>query len=335
MTFAVVRLVAGLTLSLFATLLTADAQQPGKVWRIGVLLTLPRPVPASSHPYNTFLQELRNLGYIEGQNITIAWHHTEGNPERRRREAATLAEWKPDVVLTSTHSEAVAIHEVNASVPVVVGAGGDLVAQGVVDSLARPGGNVTGLQILLAEVAPKRLEILKELMPRLQRVALLYETPRTAGSARYLPQLLADLDTAAKSLSVRIWRFEVTSGDDTDRAFTDMKRCCQAVIVIVGPLITAHRPRIIQLAARHSLPAMYDVRTWVEAGGLVSYGANLSLLFRRAAQFVDRILKGAKPADLPVEQPTEFELVINMKTAKALGLTIPPSLLQRVDRVIE
>ena len=215
MTFAVVTLLAGLTVSLFATPPTAEAQQPGKVWRIGILLTLPRPAPASSHPYNAFLQELRNLGYIEGQNITIAWRHTEGNPERGRREAATLVEWKPDVVLASTNSEAVAIHEVNASVPVVVGAGGDLVGQGMVDSLPRPGGNVTGLQILLAEVAPKRLEILKELM------------------------------------------------------------------------------------------------------------------------FVDRILKGAKPADLPVEQPTEFELVINMKTAKSLGLTIPPSLRQRVDQVID
>lgn len=334
MKFAAVKLVAGLTFGLFATLLTADAQ-PGRVWRIGVLVSLPRPVPASPHPYNAFLQELRNLGYVEGQNVTIEWRHTEGNPERRRREAATLVAWKPDVVLTPGAAEARALHEVDASIPIVVAAEGDFVEAGLADNLARPRGNVTGLQTLSRDLAPKRLEILKELMPRLQRVAVLHETPRTETASFLLATLFAAVDTAARRLSVRVGRFEVASEHDLDRVFADIKRDSEAAIILASPFMVVHRPRMTQLAIRHRLPTMHTYRSFVEAGGLASYGAKWPDLYRRAAQFVDRILKGAKPADIPVEQPTTFELVFNMKTAKALDLTIPRSLLLRADQVIE
>ena len=329
----VARLIAGLSVGVFATLLTAAAQQPAKVSRIGVLVTLPRPAAASSSPYNAFLRELQNLGHVEGQNINIAWHHTDGNPERRRREAVTLAAWKPDVVLATADLEARALHELDASVPIVVAGAGDLVASGLAQSLAQPRGNVTGIQTLGAALIPKRLEILKELIPRTQRVALLYDD-RALDSSR-LAAIFADADTAAKRLSIRVQRYAVSSGDDLDRAFTDMKRRVEAVITLDTQLMVAHRARIIDLAARHRLPTMYGFRTFVEAGGFAAYGAKLSEHYRRAAQFVDRILKGAKPADIPVEQPKELELVINMKTAKVLGLTIAPLLLGRAEQITE
>ena len=324
-------LILGLTL----TPLVAGAQQAGKVWRIGVLVSLPRPVPVSPHPYNAFLQELRNLGYVEGRNVTIEWRHTEGNPERRRREAATLVAWKPDVVLTPGAADARALHEVDASIPIVVAAEADLVVAGLADNLARPGGNVTGLQTFSIDLGPKRLEILKELMPRLQRVAVLQETPSTETARLALSARFDALDTAAKRLSVRVGRFEVASEQDVDRIFADIKRGSDAVMVVASNFTVAHRPRMTELAIRHRLPTMHDYGLFVEAGGLASYGPKFPDLYRRAAQFVDRILKGAKPADLPVEQPTKFELVINMRTAKALGLTIPPTLLLRADQVIE
>lgn len=336
MKFTVVKLITALVLGLLAAPLAAEAQGAGRMWRVGVLVTLPRPVPASPHAYNAFLQELRDLGYVEGHNVIIEWRHTEGNPERRRREAAALVEWKPDVVLTPNASHAAALHEVDANVPIVVAAGGALVGTGLVHSLARPGGNITGLQILQPEIGAKRLQILKELMPQLQRVALLHETPSGALAARFYTQLLADLDPAALSLSVRIRRFTVASDDDVGRVFADMKRDTEAVIVSSSPLMAALvRPRLAELAARYRLPTMHDFSSYVDAGGLVSYGAKLPDLYRRAARYVDRILKGAKPADMPVEQPSEFELVINLRIARALTLTVPPSLLLQANRVIE
>jgi len=323
------------TLALTLGLPLGEAQQPAKVSRIGVLVTLPRPAPASPHPYNAFLQELRNLGYVEGQNVIIEWRHTEGNPERRRREAATLVTWKPDVVFTPGAADTRALHEVDASIPIVAAAEGDFVVSGLADNLARPGGNVTGLQTFSIDLAAKRLEILKELMPRVQRVAVLQETPRTETARLALTTRLDALDTAAKRLSVRVGRFEVASEHAVDRVFADIKRNSDAVMVVASQFTVAHRPRITQLAIRHRLPSMHDYSVFVEAGGLASYGPKFPDLYRRAAQFVDRILKGAKPADLPIEQPTKFELVINLKTAKALGLTIPQSVLLRADQVIE
>jgi putative ABC transport system substrate-binding protein len=338
--FQVVRLltwgagIAGLTVGLFATLLSAAAQQPAKMSRIGVLATLPRPAPDSSSPYNVFLRELRTLGHVEGQNITIAWHHTEANPERRRREAATLVAWKPDVVLAAGELEVKALNEVDPKVPIVVAGASDLVAAGLVRSLAQPRTNVTGIHTISGDLIPKRLELLKELIPQLQRVAMLYD-PRRGAATSNQAGVFAAADTAAKQLSVRLQRFAASSGDDLDRIFPDMKRGAEAALVMSNQFTVAHRQRIIDLAARHRLPTMYDFRTFVEVGGLVSYGSKLSENYRRAAQLVDRILKGAKPSDIPVEQPMELELLINMKTAKALGLTISPLMLGRAEQVSE
>ena len=329
-----IKLIAGLTVGLFATLLTTTAaQQPGKISRIGVLVSNPRPAPASSSPYNAFLQELRTLGYVEGQTMTIAWHHTEGNLERRRREAAALVAWKPHVVLAATELEVRALHEVDASIPIVVAGAGDLVAAGLAHSLAQPRGNVTGLQ--LGEcLAPKRLEVLTEVIPRVQRVALLYD--RRDDSVMSSPACIsADVDAAARRLSIRVQRYAVSTGDDLDRAFPDMKRSAEAVLVVDNPLMFGNRQRIVDLAARHRLPTIHSARSFVEAGAFVSYGRNVSDQYRRAAPFVDRILKGAKPSEMPVQQSMDFELVINMKTAKALRLTIPPSLLSRAERIGE
>jgi putative tryptophan/tyrosine transport system substrate-binding protein len=328
----VVVLIVSLTIAPFG----AETQEARQISRVGVLATFPRPIPANPRAsYNAFLRELRNLGYVEGQNVVIGWHHTDGNPDRRRSEAATLMAWKPDVVVGINTTDAQALREADPSVPIVLAATGDLVGAGMADSLARPGGNVTGLQMVQLDTAPKRLQILKELMPRLQRVALLHETPTTQSAERFYAQLFADLDVASRTLALRFRRFTVMHPDDLDRVFADIKRNSDAVLISSSPLMVAHRPRLVDLAARYRLPAMHEVNSFVEAGGLISYGATLADLWRRAAHYVDRILKGAKPADLPVEQPTKFDLVINLKTAKALGLTIPQTLLLRADQVIE
>ena len=234
---------------------------------VGVLVTSPRPVPASSHAYNSFLNELRNLGYVEGQNVIIEWRNYEGSRERRRHEAAQLVAWKPDVVFTNNGTSALALQEVDASIPIVVAAGGDLVSIGLTDSLARPRGNVTGLQVLQIELAPKRLQILKELMPRLQRVALLHQTPSRAEEIGSSAQLFTALDTAAQTLSVRIHRFTAASDDEFDRVFANMKRDAEAVMVFSNPFMAVQRRRLAELAAHHRLPTMHDSSSYVEAGG--------------------------------------------------------------------
>jgi putative ABC transport system substrate-binding protein len=217
-TSTVIQLIAGLTVGLFATLLATTAAQPAKIPRIGVLVSNPRPAAASSSPYNAFPQELRHLGYVEGHTMTIAWHHTDGNLERRRREAAALVAWKPHVVLAATELEVRALHEVDASIPIVVAGASDLVAAGLAHTLAQPRGNVTGLQ-LGACLAPKRLEILTELIPRVQRVALLSDRRDDVDPTC----LFADVDAAAKKLSIRVHRYSVSTRDDLDRAFPDIK----------------------------------------------------------------------------------------------------------------
>jgi putative ABC transport system substrate-binding protein len=321
--------------SILAAPLAAEAQGTGRIWRVGVLATAPRPVPANPGPYTAFLQELRNLGYVEGQNVIIEWRHTEGLPERRRPEALTLMAWKPDVVVGRNAGDAETLREADASVPIVLAASGDLVDVGIGDSLARPGGNITGSQILQSDTAPKRLQILKELIPGLQRVALLHEAPSSRVGEKFYTKLRAELDTASLVLSLRVRPFTFTPGDNLDRVFAAIKRDSDAVIVSGSAFVVAQRARLAELAARYRLPTMHDFRSEVEAGGLVSYGPDLAALWRQAAHYVDRILKGAKPGDLPIQQPTKFELVINLKTAKALGLTIPPSVLGRADQVIE
>lgn len=329
--FTAANLAAVLLTCLLAAPTVAEVQQPGRVWRVGIMSTSPRPAASP------FLQELRNLGYIEGQNVIVEWRHTAGSIERRSREAPALMAWKPDVVVSITASDGQILHESDPSVPIVLrGVGVDLVRMGVVASLARPGGNITGIQILQDDTAPKRLLILKELLPHLQRVAVLHASSAISPAvASHNARLFDLLDATARTLSVRVHRYSVAPDDDLDHIFAEMNRDADAVMLDTTPYIWARRPQLAGLIRRYRLPIMYDTSDWLERSGLVSYGPNLVALWQRAAHFVDRILKGGKPADMPIEQPRNFELIINARTAKNLDLKIPQHLLLLADRIIE
>ena len=324
---------ASLILTLFAPPL-ARAQPAGKTWRLG-MLTVNAPEVAGAHPiYKAFFAELRSLGYRESENLVIEWRHTQGDPERRRREAALLMGWKPDVVFTVSGVNAIALRDVNAAVPIIVGTSGDLVAMRLAETLARPGGNVTGSQLLSPELAQKRLQLLKEVMPKLQRVALLHATAEEDRS--FYDRIYADLQAAAPAAGVTLSRIIVASASELESAFGELAaKKVGAVLVVASPFMTAHRHRVLDLAAQRRVPAMYEVAEDAERGGLISYGPKLDALFRRAAHYVDRVLKGARPAELPIEQPSEFELVINRRSANALGLKIPAPVLLRADRVVD
>jgi putative tryptophan/tyrosine transport system substrate-binding protein len=315
---------------------TGGAEHFEKAWRIGVLTTTPRPAPDSPHYYNDFVRELRDLGYHEGRNTMLEWRHTDAELERGRREAIALVQWRPHVVVTANGGAALAVRDATAAIPIVVVAGGDLVALGLATSLARPGGTVTGLQVLSPELSGKRLQLLTELLPRTQRVALLHESPRRPEAVAYWDRVFADLDAAARPLRIQASRVVVASNADFERAFVEMKgRGVQAVVIPGSALFNAHADQIAKLMVHHRLPAIQEDSSHVRAGGLVSYGYRQADLFRRAAHYVDRILKGAAPANLPIEQATQFELTVNLKTARALGLTVPQSVLARADHVVE
>lgn len=340
MRFTVVTLLVSFVAGLLCAPPAARAQGAEKTWRLGVLATLPRPADANpDDSYNAFLQELRSLGYIEGKNVVIEWRATGGSTERRRLEVSALVAWKPDVIVAVTAIDAETIRNEDGNVAVVLaGAGNDLVAAGIVKSLARPGGNTTGIQMLQAETAPKRLQILKELVPGLQNVAILRGLPATPTPAaqQHVNMLRAELEGASRELSVRLRDTPVAPGDDLDRVFAGLQHDADAVILDTNPYLTGLGiRRLVDLAIHHGLPTMYDFAQWVEAGGLVSYGPNLRSNWRRTAHFVDRIFKGERPAAMPVEQPGNFQLIINLKTAKALNLRIPRHLLLFADRVIE
>jgi putative ABC transport system substrate-binding protein len=274
---------------------------------------------------------LRELGYVEGRNIAIELRSAEGEVDRLPRLAAGLVEMKVDVMLASGTAVTQAIKQTATATPVVFVGVGDPVGTGFVGSLARPGGNLTGLASIGPELSGKRLELLKETLPTLSRVAVLWQ-PADPLNAAYLRETQA----AARSLGVALQLLGVHAPDEFDRAFAAMTReRAQALMLLAGPLLNAHQRRLANLAVKARLPAMHSFRDFVDAGGLLSYAANLPDMFRRASTYVEKILKGAKPADLPVEQPTRFELVINLKTAKALGLTIPQSVLFRADQVIQ
>jgi putative ABC transport system substrate-binding protein len=276
-------------------------------------------------------QGLRDLGYTEGQNVVIEYRFSEGRDERLRDLAAELVRLKMDVIVTAGIPPALAVKRATTAIPIVVAGASDLVGAGLVASLARPGGNLTGTSSLTAELSGKRLELLKEVLPRLSRVGALWNqlNPGAVGTWE-------ETQAAARVLRLQLLPLPVRSPDNLEGAFTTaVKGGAEALVVIQDTLTIAHRMRIAQLAARSRLPAVYGSNEFVEAGGLMGYGANQPDLFRRAATFVDKILKAAKPADLPVEQPTKFELVVNLKTAKALGVTIPRSILVRADHVIE
>jgi putative tryptophan/tyrosine transport system substrate-binding protein len=310
--------------------LAVEAQQTGKVYRLGFLsngwaTAIPQVVAA-------FRQGLRELAWVEGQNIVIEYRWAEGRSDRLPDLTAELVRLRVDVLVASGAAATRAAKEATTTIPIVSVAVQDPVALGSVQSLGRPGGNITGPTLTggLAIVG-KQLELLKETVPGVSRVAVLWNPANPM-----LLQQLRDTESAARSLNVQLQPVEARSPDEFDRAFSRIIRGrVEALLVSTDPVFAAQGTRLANLAARNRLPAMYGLRRHVEAGGLIAYGANELDVWRRAATYVDKILKGAKPAELPVEQPTKFELVINLKTAKALGLTIPPSLLARADHVIE
>ena len=281
-----------------------------------------------------FRQGLRDLGYVEGRNLVIEYRDAEGKVERLPALAAELVALKVDVIVASGTLAALAAKQATRTLPIVFSPAADPVASGLVTSLARPGGNVTGLSLLNSELVGKWLEQLKQAIPGVSRVAVLWQ-PGAFGE-RTEKDMLKGAEVAARALGVQLQFVEARGPEDFDRAFSDMTRARAGALTVLGStMFVSERRRLVDLAAKNRLPAVYNVREFVDAGGLMSYGPNLADLFRRAATYVDKILKGAKPGDLPVEQPTKFELVINLKTAKALGLTIPQSVLVRADEVIQ
>ena len=322
---------AGTGAVLLAVPLAAEAQQAVKVARIGWLGNNPGNSP---HLREAFLQGLRDLGYVEGRNLVMEYRFAEGKLERLPALAAELVALKVDVIVGPATASALAAKQAIRTIPIVFPAAADAVTSGLVTSLARPGGNVTGLSFLGPELIGKRLEQLKQAVPGVSRVAVLWQ-PGALGE-RTDKYILKEAEVAARALGVRPQFVEARGPADFDRAFSDMTRArAGALTVWSTPMFVSERRRLVDLAAKNRLPAVYPWREFVDAGGLMSYGPDLADMFRRAATYVDKILKGAKPADLPVEQPTKFELVINLKTAKALGLTIPASVLARADEVIQ
>jgi len=318
--------------SLLAAPLAAEAQQAAKAPRIGFLGFN---LATNPHLHEAFRQGLRDLGYVEGRNLVIEYRDAEGKYERLPALAAELVALKVDVIVTGGGTNAaLAAKQATKTIPIVFASAGDPVTDGLVTSLARPGGNVTGSSILAPELVGKCLEQLKQALPRVSRVAVLWEPG--AMDERTEKDMLKRVEVAARALGVRLQFFEARGAADIDRAFSEMTRArAGALTVLPSAMFFNERRRLVDLAVKNRLPAGYTQREFVDTGGLMSYGPSLADFFRHAATYVDKILKGAKPADLPVEQPTKFELVINLKTAKALGLTIPPSLLQRADEVIE
>jgi putative ABC transport system substrate-binding protein len=320
--------VAG-SVGLVVASLTAGAQPPAKVPRIGVLYTgTPATAAQSSEAFN---QGLREQGYVEGKNVVVERRFGDAKPERLSGLAAELVRLKVDVIVTSTDEAIAAVKRQTQTIPIVMTASTDPVATGFVASLAHPGGNVTGFTGISPELSAKRLELLKEVVPGLSRVAIMWNPDVRGALLDY-----KGTEEAARSRRLQLQSVEVSRVDDIDRAFSALTTGrAEALIVVPSTLTLDNRDQIANLAQKNRLPSMYGGRAFAEAGGLMAYGSSLAERWRRAATYVDKILKGAKPADLPVEQPTKFEFVLNLKTAKALGLTIPPAVLARADQVIQ
>ena len=318
-----------LTTILLTTSSSADAQQPTKNPRIGILGGASASVNAGR--IEAFRQGLRELGYVEDKNIIIESRYAEGKLDRLPALAAELVRLKVDIIFSVGPTVTRAAKEATATIPIVMGFDDDPVGSGFVASLARPGGNITGLSTLSPEIGGKQLELLKEIVPRLSRVAVLGSSPHP-GTA----QSLKEIELAAGAFKVQLQYLDVLDSKEVEPAFgAASKGRADAVLVLSSVVTNSQRKQIVELAVKNRLPAIYYTAEWVEAGGLMSYGTNFTDLFRRAATYVDRILKGAKPADIPVEQPKTFEFIINLKAAKQIGLTIPPNLLVRADRVIK
>ena len=313
---------------LFALSLSAEAQQPTKIPRIGYLLGVS--LSASSTRTEAFRQGLRDFGYVEGKNIIIEWRSAEGKFDRLPALAAELVRLKVDVIVTAGPIPTRAAKEVTSTIPIIMTQDPDPVGNGFVASLARPGGNITGLSTLAPELSGKQLELLKEIIPKLTRVAV-FGTSTRAGNA----QALKEIELAAGAFKVKLQYLDVLDPKDIETAFQGAtKGRAEAVLVLQSAVFFSQRTQIAELAIKSRLPAIYYTTEFVEAGGLMSYATSYTDLFRRAATYVDKILKGRTPSDLPVEQPMKFEFVVNLKAAKQIGLTIPPNVLVRANKVI-
>jgi putative ABC transport system substrate-binding protein len=317
-----------LTALFYALCASAEAQQPKKVPRIGYLsaASASAMVPRA----NAFRQGLRELGYVEGKNILIEYQYADGKLDRLPALAAELVRLNVDIIVSGGPAATRPGREATSTIPIIMAQDGDPVGNGFVASLAQPGGNITGLSTVAPEMSGKRLELLKEIIPKLSRVAV-FGNSSDPGTAR----VLKETELAAAAFGLKLQYIEVVSLADIETAFRSAsKGRADAVLLIPNPILTPHRALVADLAVKSRLPVIYDTQ-YVEAGGLMTYGVNLPDLDRRAATYVDKILKGAKPADLPVEQPTKFEFIINLKAAQQIGLTIPPNVLVRADRVIK
>lgn len=311
---------------LLALCLHAEAQQAVKISRMG-LLTFAAPLTASIPA--AIDQELRKLGYVEGQNLVFEGRYANGQINRFPALAADLARLTPDVILAQSYPAAVAAKQATSTIPIVIMGAGDPVATGLVASFARPGGNITGVSALEEELSGKRLELLKETFPKLARVALLWNALDYGMTLKF-----RELERAAKALRVAVQAFGVQDSKDVEAAFGEiLNKRPDALFVITDPLTQAHRKQLVEFAAKNRLPAMYENAPYVDAGGLMAYGPSQMETLQRALHHVDKVLRGTKPADLPIEQPTKFEFLVNLKTANQLGLTIPPNVLARADRV--
>jgi putative ABC transport system substrate-binding protein len=318
-----------LSVAILACTHPADAQQPTKLPQIGYLTGVS--LSTQSARIEAFRQGLRELRYVEGKNIVIEWRSAEGKLDRLPALASELVRLKVDIIVTGGPSATRPAKEATVTIPIVMAQDSDPVANGFVASLARPGGNITGLATLSPEISGKRLELLKETVPRLSRVAVL-GTSTEPGNV----QSLKETELAAGALGVKLQYLDVLAPKDIKTAFrAASKGRADAVLVLASAIFNAHRTQLVEHAVNSRLPAIFWLSDFVEDGGLMSYGVSFNDLDRRAATYVDKILKGGKPADLPVEQPTKFELVINLKTAKQIGLTIPPNVLVRADKVIK
>jgi putative tryptophan/tyrosine transport system substrate-binding protein len=325
-------LVAG-ALGVLAAPFAAEAQPAARTARIGLLeLDVAAEEPPSRE---AFFRTLRDLGWVEGRNLVIEYRDAAGRTERFPTLAAELVALKVDVIVTAGGTLAAkAAKQATMGIPIVFASVGDPVAEGLVTSLGRPGGNLTGSSAVFSELVAKWLEVLRQAVPGVRRVALLLKPDALPDPAK--TERLKAADVAARALGMRLQVVEARGPEDFDRAFSDMIQArAEALVVWATPVFNLGRGRLVQLAAMNRLPAVYSYRTYVDVGGLMSYGPDRPEMFRRAATYVDKILKGARPANLPIEQPTKFELVINLKTAKTLGLTVPPSVLARADEVIQ
>jgi ABC-type uncharacterized transport system substrate-binding protein len=313
---------------LLALCVSAQAQQPTKITRIGYLAAASLSVNAAR--VEAFRQGLRKLGYVEGKNIFIEWRSAEGKLDRLPALAAELVHLNVDIIVTGGRSVTRAAKEVTSTIPIVMAQDSDPIVNGFVGSLARPGGNITGLSTLVPELSAKQLELMKEIISKLSRVAI-FGSSTSPGNA----QSLREVDLAARAFKVQLQHLDVVDAKDIGAAFRAASNGrADGVLVLNSPVFVSHRTQIVNLAVKSRLPAIYSQSEFVEDGGLMTYGTSLTDLNGRAAIYVDKILKGAKPADLPIEQPKKFELIVNLKAAKQIGLTIPPNVLARADKVI-